>query len=234
LDPRIAVGMLLSRQELPKTNIILIDAKHFVIRKRAHSLYVCLDALTSEPMAWMLLERYELREGYDRILSHLKSKKLNIEAVISDGAPSIKSSITEWYPEAIQQKCAFHILMHAFRQINGRRVIKTEYGRKVWKMIRKIALEYREEWRAKTYLHRMKKKYPDYQKTWRILERNLPDLYQFTKRPDLPIPRTSNQIENFMGVLEQRLKTSRSFKNPDSLIKIISAFIKLKYKSPTK
>jgi transposase-like protein len=228
------VGILLSRKKLSETSIIVLDAKHFVIRKRTHTLYVCLDALTSEPMAWILLERHEIREGYDRILSHLKSKKLKIEAVVSDGATAIKASVTDWYSKAIHQKCAFHVLMHAFRQINGRRVIKTEYGQKIWKMIRRIALEYSKEWKAKSYLEKMKKKHPDYHKTWKVLERNLSDLYQFTKRPDLAIPRTSNQIENFMGVLEQRLKTARSFKSPDSLIKIISAFIKFKYKSPTK
>ena len=81
---------------------------------------------------------------------------------------------------------------------------------------------------------RVKKKYPAYTRAWRCLEKSLPDLYQFEKDTSLPLPRTSNRIENFMGVLEQRLKTFRGIKTPETLIRIVTSFIVIKGKKSTK
>lgn len=220
---------------LPKTlPILLLDAKYFSIRKQAYTLYVGFDALRGRPVLWALLPHHENRDGYDHILHLLRSKMIKVEAVVSDNDRSIRSSVHDWFPQAVQQKCAFHVLKKAFCALNGRRLIQTAYGKRFWAIIRKIVLEYEEETKARAYLLKIKRKYPDYPKVWKVVERNLEDVYQFEKRRDLPIPRTSNQIENFMGVLEQRLKTFRSAKNPASLAKIISAFIKIKYKTPTK
>ena len=82
-------------------------------------------------------------------------------------------------------------------------------------------------------MNRVRRKHPFQEKGFKVLDKSLSDIYRFAKRPDLPIPRTSNQIENFMGVLEQRLKTFRSVKCPNALLNILSQFIKIKYKSPT-
>ncbi len=153
--------------------------------------------------------------------------------VVSDSFNPLHISIERWYPHAVHQRCAAHILMHAFRKIKGRSLIRSEYGRKLWSVIKKIVLEYDDEKKARAYLLRNKKRYPNLNKTWKILEENLSNIYEFSKRPDLPIPRTSNLIENFMGVLEQRLKTFRSIKSPQSLAKILTAYIRIKYKRPT-
>jgi transposase-like protein len=158
---------------------------------------------------------------------------MNIEAVVSDGDHSIRSSVHDWFSQAVHQQCAFHVLAHAFRKINGRRLIQTTYGKQLWDVIRKIVLGYQDEKKARAYFSRIRRKYSKYPKAWGVIERGLPGVYQFTKRRDMSIPRTSNQIENFMGVLEQRLKLLRSSKNPTSLAKIISAYIKIKYRSPT-
>ena len=220
--------------QLPKQiPILLLDAKHFAIRKQAYTLYVGFDAIRKKPVAWTLLPHHEMRTGYDRILQALRHEKMNIQAVVSDNDQSIKSSVNDWFPNAVQQKCAFHVLQKTFLKLNGRRLIQTQYGKRLWQIIRKITLEYDDGKKARAYFLKIKKKYPDHFKAWNIIDRNLASIYQFTKRRDLPIPRTSNQIENFMGVIEQRLKTFRSSKNPNSLIKILSAFIKIKYKLPT-
>jgi transposase-like protein len=218
-------------QELP---ILLLDAKHFKIRKEAYTLYVGFDTQRSKPVCWILLPCHEIRDGYDRILQVFRTKKLCIEAVVSDNDQSIRASVADWYPSAVQQKCAFHVLKKAFGKLNGRRLIQTAYGRRLWDIIRKIVLGYDDVRKARAYFQKIQKKYPQYQKTWNVIERNLDTVYQFTLRSDLPIPRTSNQIENFMGVIEQRLKTFRSSKNANALIKIITAFIRIKYKIPTK
>jgi transposase-like protein len=220
--------------KLPEVlRILLLDAKHFLIHKKAYTLYVGFDPIRKKPLCWILLPKHESRVGYDRILSLLRMKGMNIEAIVSDSYGGIKTSVVDWYPKAVHQQCAAHILMHAFRWMKGRRLIRTTYGRKLWKVITKIVLGYSDERKARSYLLRNKKKHPLHTKTWKILERNLNGIYQFTKRPDLPIPRTSNQIENFMGQLEQRLKTFRSNKSPQSLAKIVTALIRIKYKRPT-
>jgi transposase-like protein len=233
LDKNITVGILLIAKSFQETNMILLDAKHFVVRRRTYTLYVAFNPYTSKPVVWILLKGSECRDGYDALLHYLRNRRMNIEATISDNDQSIRCSITDWYPNAVQQKCAFHVLKKAFLKLNGRRLIQSQYGKKIWGIMRHIALEFDSYSKAHTYLARMKKKYTLHESAWNVLERNLESIYQFEKRTDLNIPRTSNKIENFMGVIEQRVKTFRSFKNPDSLIRIVSAFIRIKYKTST-
>ncbi len=226
----VEVETLVAFQIPKKILIILLDAKHFKIRKKPFTLYVGFDAIKSKPLAWILLAGNETRDGYDRILHLFQSKMMSIEAVVSDADHSIKASVIDWCALAVHQKCAFHVLKYAFTKLNGRRLIQTEYGKRLWSVIRKIVLEYDDQKKARAYFLKIKKKYPEYPNVWKIIDRNLSGVYQFTKRRDLPIPRTSNQIENFMGRIEQRLKTFRTAKNPTALVKIITAFIKLKSK----
>lgn len=220
--------------QFPKEiSIILLDAKYFVVRRKVYTLYVAFDPIRKKPLLWTLIQENEGRNGYDRLLAFLKAQKMSIGAIVSDSFGSIDVSVQRWYPKAVHQRCAAHILMHAFRQIRGRYLIRTEYGRRLWKIITKTVLGYKDETRARAYLLRNKRKHLNHDKTWKVLNQNLSNIYQFSRRPDLPIPRTSNQIENFMGILEQRLKTFRSIKSPESLSKILTALIRIKYKRPT-
>jgi len=221
--------------KLPKEiPIIYLDAKHFKIRKKQYTLYVSFDHQTSKPLVILLLPEYEDRNGYDQILKFLRTRLFNVKAIVSDADQSIKASVRQYYLNAVHQKCAFHLLARVFRKINGRRLINTQYGRKIWGVIRKIVLEYDDEQKARKYFFKVKKKYSQYPKAWKTLERNLNGVYQFTENLSLNIPRTSNRIENFMGRIEQRLKTMRTSKNPAALIRIIVEFIRFKYKLPTK
>ena len=217
-------------QNLP---VVLLDAKHFRIRKVTHTLYVAFDPLRRKPVAWVILPRHEMREGYVRILNVFRMRKSSVEAFVSDWNLSIKGSALEAYPAAIHQRCAAHVLQEVFRKVRGRRFCATQTGKRVWKKLRRIALGFDNEGAARTYLNRVRKKHPLQEKGFKVLDKSLSDIYRFAERPDLPIPRTSNQIENFMGVLEQRLKTFRSVKCPKALLNILSQFIKIKYKSPT-
>lgn len=234
LNTKVDIDTLIVFKIPQKISIILLDAKHLMIRKVPYTLYVSFDVATSKPLSLILLQGHECKDEYDHLLRFFRLKLLNIEAVVSDADQSIKSSLHEYFPNCIHQKCAFHLLAKAFRKLNGRRLIQTEYGKKLWKIIRKIVLEYEEEKKARKYFFKIKTKYPQYPLVWKIIERNINGVYQFTKRKDLSIPRTSNQIENFMGRIEQRLKVFRTSKNATSLIRIIVQLIKFKYKSPTK
>jgi transposase-like protein len=221
--------------ELPQSlPIVLLDAKYFCIRKQPHTLYVAFDPIRAKPVAWVLLPRNEIRDGYEAILKVLRLRKLNVEAVVSDWHHSIRAAVAMIFPQAVHQRCAAHALQEVFRKANGRKLCAREAGRKIWKVFRKIALGYDNEKDARWYFERMRKKHTAQEKGFRALEKSLHGIYQFTKRRDLHIPRTSNYIENFMGVLEQRLKSFRSVKCPKALLNILSQFIKIKYKSPTK
>lgn len=234
LNQGVDVGTLVVGTLPKRMPIILLDAKHFKIRKSPYTLYASLDAITSRPLAFILLPGSESRDGYDRILRLFRVKSFSIEAVVSDADQSIRSSVIEHYPSAVHQRCAFHVLKKTFTKLNGRRLIQTHHGRKLWKIIRKIVLEYDDPKKARKYFLKVRKRYPQHQKAWGIIERNLPSVYEFAKRDDLPIPHTSNRIENFMGRIEQRLKLFRTAKNATSLVRIIAEIIKFKYKKPTK
>ena len=211
----------------------MLDGKHFRIQRRPYTLYVGIDGLTGKPLTWILLPRYELKDGYDAILRHLRLKKHRINAVISDWHIGLIFSVSDYYPKAIHQRCAAHVLIDAFRKLGGKMFLRTSYGQEIWPIMKRIALGFKQQKYARMYLGKMEKKHPRYYRGFRVLKKSLDDIYQFEKRPDLNIPRTSNRIENFMGVLEQRLKTFRGTKTPETTIKIITSYILIKYERPT-
>lgn len=181
----------------------------------------------------MLLPRYELRDGYDHILRYLKSKKFKIKGVVSDWHGGILESVKHHYPKAIHQRCAAHVLMAAFRKLGGKRFLMTGWGKELWPIFKRIALDFKKQSLARMYLGKIRKKYPRYFRGFGVLDKSLKDIYQFEKNRDLDIPRTSNRTENFMGVLEQRLKTFRGTKTPETTARILTSYILIKYKRPT-
>lgn len=232
-DQKIAVNKLIVFSKSINSTQIYLDAKHFVIEKDPYTFYLALDVHSKLPIACTFLPRYELRIGYDKILAHLRVKNVQIEAIISDGHKGLLASIKEHYPQAIHQRCAAHVLQEVYRKLGGRRFTKTIIAKKIWPIMRKIGIEFENNFSARMYLCRMKKKHPSYYKAFRVFDKQLHVIYQFEKNKYLNIPRTSNQIENFMGYLEQRLKTMRGMKTPDTTIKILCSLIALKLKKPT-
>lgn len=228
------VGKLIILFKPPYSGIILLDGKHFRIKKKPHTLYVAFDSVLRKPVCWLLLPRYELRAGYDRILSFLTGHNCRIEAIISDGHKGLEASVWKYCPLAIHQRCAAHVLQEVYRRLGGRWFLSTGKGKEIWPVMRDVALGFENDIEAMMYLKKMKRKYPDYRRAFLVLEKSLLGIYRFSYRPHLPIPRTSNLIENFMGFLEQRLKTFRGVKTSKTLIKIITGLIVLKYKIPTK
>ena len=232
-DLRVDVGKLIVLSASEKTVILMLDVKHFRVQRRPHSLYVAINGLTGKPIAWIFLPRYELRDGYDVILRQLRAEKHRIKAVISDWHRGIVNSVKDHYPDAVHQRCAAHVLMAAFRKLGGKKFLMTGWGHELWPVFKRIGLGFNNKSSARMYLGKMKKKHPRYYRGFKVLEKCLNDIYQFEQRPDLNIPRTSNKIENLMGVLEQRLKTFRGTKTPKTTIRIITSYILIKYKRPT-
>jgi transposase-like protein len=226
-------GVLIVRSRLHTIEALLLDAKHLSIRGEPYTLYVAFDGVQKKPLCWILLSRYERREGYDRILKHLKEKNINVSGVVSDWHRGILASLADYYPKAIHQRCAVHVVQEVMRRLGGQRFFNSLGGKMIWPHIVKIALRYTSLHAAKSRLGSIRRQYPSYDKAWKTLAEALLDIYQFTKDTTHVLPRHSNLIENFMGQIAQRLKTMRGMKSPEATIKIITALIMLKQKRST-
>jgi transposase-like protein len=234
LPSKVRLGALIGWRTPKKIRVLMLDAKHFKIRRKAFTLYVAFDAEQMMPVAWILLRRHEIRLGYDLLLAHLRRKKVAVTGIVSDGHLGLVASAHDYYPKAIHQHCAFHVLADALRKLGGRKFIAPNEGRALWEKVRHVAIECMTFKEAHSALSRLKFKYPKYERAWHALGDTLPGIYQFTKRPVLANYRTSNRMENFMGILEQRLKSCRSMKSPNQCVRIVSGLIAEKYKRPTK
>jgi hypothetical protein len=230
----ITVGTLVAFPASDDLRVLMLDAKHFLIRKKPFTLYAALDGERSVPLAWVLLPRHELREGYDRLLARLCRKNTTIAGVVSDWDPGIRAAVHDHLPNAVHQECAFHALANLLRKMGGRKLFQSPCGKELWQRVRRTVLEYGTLPEARRSLRRLEGQYSQYARAWVFLGNHLATLYRFAKLPCLAPYRTSNRMENFMGVLEQRLKSFRSLKTPDTCIKIISSLIEFKYKRPTK
>jgi transposase-like protein len=234
LPRSIRLGALITRHTEKKIRVLMLDAKHFTIRRKTFTLYVAFDAEAMMPVAWILLPRHEIRTGYDHLLAYLRRKKVAVTGIVSDGHLGLVASAHGYYPKAVHQHCAFHVLADTLRKLGGRKFLAPDEGRALWKKVRHVALECMTFKEARIVLSRLKFKYPNYMRAWQSLDHFLPGIYQFTKRPILAQYRTSNRMENFMGILEQRLKSCRSMKTPNQCVRIVSGLIAEKYKRPTK
>lgn len=212
----------------------MLDGKHFMIRRKPFTLYAAFDAERRIPVAWVFLPRYELRDGYDRILRHLVHENAAIAGIVSDWGTGIRASVHDHFPGAVHQHCAFHVLADILRKLGGKTFLRTDEGRDLWKRIRHAAIGCDTLPEAKQFLAALKRTHPMHMRAWNIFSRQLPGIYAFVKAPVLKEFRTSNRMENFMGVLEQRLKSFRTLKTSDTCIKIISSLIAEKYKVATK
>lgn len=233
LATKLPIGEIIAVSSPANVNIIILDAKRFSLRHKAWTLYLALDGMSGQPLVWVLLPRTEKRYGYDLLLKHLKAKYQRIQAVVSDWHVGILASVTDYLPQAVHQRCAFHVLQEVSRKLGGRRWHTTIYGQQDWTMFRRVALGFPTEREARVYLNRTIREYPQYVAAFGILKDSLSDIYQFSRCPELNVPHTSNKIENFMGCLEQRIKVMRGIKTPQTLAGYINRLILIRNKKPT-
>jgi len=218
-------------EEIP---VLMLDAKHLRIKGRVHTWYLAFDAEKMQPLSWILLPRYELRAGYDRILDRFRKGGIAIQGVVSDWHKGLPASVKDHYPNAVHQHCAFHVMMEIMRKSGGVKILRTETGRAYWKKARRIAIEDSSLEEAKRHLRKLAREYPEKVRALSVLRRSLPGIYRWTELPEvLEGHRTSNRIGNCMNQIEARLKTMRGFKTPDTAAKAISSLLKLRHR-PTK
>lgn len=233
-NAKIKTGVLVARAICKDIRILMLDGKHFMIRKRPFTLYVAFDAERSIPVAWVFLPRYELRNGYDQLLVHLRRKSAIPVGIVSDWGTGVRAAVHDHFPGIIHQHCAFHVLAEMLRKLGGRKFMRTFEGKALWRRVRHAAIGCDSLLEATQILGALKRTHPEHVRAWNIFSRQLPGIYEFTKEPLLRNFRTSNRMENCMGVLEQRLKSFRTMKTPDTCARIISSLIAEKYRSATK
>lgn len=227
---RVVVGEVVFLPCPPGVRVILLDGKHVRFAHRPWTFYAAIDGHTGQPLGWILLPRSELRAGYDALLMHLASEGVTPLAFVSDWHIGIRAAVAAHFPNAVHQRCAAHVLQDVLRKLGGVRFLSTTIGRTHWQAVRSLALSYGNVDRARERLIVLQEQFPSLHRGLRVLRRMLPDIYQFAIKKQVNIPRTSNRIENFMGFLEQRLKTMRGVKVPENYITLISQLIFLKWK----
>ncbi len=235
--PRVVVGEVVYLPCPPDVRVVLLDGKHVRFAHRPWTFYAALDGHTGQPLAWILLPRSEMRTGYDALLTHLVSEGVTPQAVVSDWHLGIRAAVAAHLHGTVHQRCAAHVLQDVLRRLGGVRFLSTTVGRAQWQAIRSIALSYGSITRARERLVVLWEQLPHLRRGLRVLRRTLPEIYEFAMKKRVGIPRTSNRIENFMGFLQQRLKTMRGVKVPENYITLVSRLIWLKWqrtKRPTR
>jgi transposase-like protein len=233
INANVQPGVLIVRSLPCSITALLLDGKHLKIKGEPYTLYVAFDGIRKKPLCWILLSRHELRAGYDRILRHFRAHNISVFGVTSDWHRGILAALADHYPNSIHQRCAVHVLQDVMRKLGGQRFCNSIGGTHLWPYVVKVALRYTTLHAAQSRLGTLSIQYPQYRKAWRLLGDTFPGIYRFMKDDMKVIPRHSNSIENFMGQLEQRLKTMKGMKSPEAAIKILTTLILLKEKRST-
>lgn len=214
------------KHPIPRTLVVILDAKHRRCSKKPFTLYVAQDAGTGHPLCWILLPRRETRQGYDHLLVFLK-KHTVLKGIVSDWHRSIRASVHDHAPRVPHQRCAAHVLQEAGRKL-GTYAFRTSRGREFWKIIRYVGLQcqtLQEAEQGQRKIERQLSLFSDReQKALHIVFEALPDIYVFMAHPR-SIPRTSNRIENLMGQLEARLKTFRGSVHPEKTLSVCTEIL---------
>lgn len=209
-------------QRREKVNL-LIDGTYFTNK-------VCLllyrDNNIKMTILYRLTEREALRDLKED-LQNIKDIGIEIESVTCDGAANIIKAVREVCPEAVLQRCTFHIAHEIQTWLTKKP--KSDAARELLEMVRYIACvetnddaqiwmkafvdwyrKYDEFINAKSrdeenerwwYTHKMLHRSATH------IMRALPDMFCYTRHPN--VPKTSNSIESFFGHLKDNLRLHR-------------------------
>ncbi len=176
-----------------------------------------------------MLPRTEIRYGYDLLLQKIKKTAI-LAGIVSDWHGSIRASINDFAPEAPHQRCVAHVLRDTSNKL-GSYAFRTERGKEIWYIVRKLALFCKSLEEAKKLQSKIEENYALFydreKKAFQVIFKTLSQIYMFSKNPET-IPRTSNRIENLMGQLEARLKTFRGVSSPKSVLSLCSEILRKK------
>lgn len=202
---------------------LLIDGTYFtnkvclVLYRDSHIKMTVLYRLTKGEVLC------ELKED----LRNIRSIGIQIESVTCDGGANILRAVREVCPEAVLQRCTFHIAHRIQTWLTKRP--KSEAARELLEIVRYLnSIETNDDaqlwmrafidWYRKHQTFINEKSYDDRTGRWwykhRLLHRSashilraLPNMFAFTRYDR--IPKTSNSIEAFFGHLKDHLRLHR-------------------------
>lgn len=209
-------------QRREKVNL-LIDGTYFTNK-------VCLLLYRDNNIKMTILYRLtkgETLRDLKEDLQNIKKVGIQIESVTCDGAANILKAVREVCPEAVVQRCTFHIAHEIQTWLTKKP--KSEAAQELLEIVRYLnRVETNEE--AQLWMRAFIDWYREYEEFineksydeegvhwWykhKLLHRSathikraLPDMFSFTRYDN--IPKTSNSIESFFGHLKDHLRLHR-------------------------
>ena len=209
-------------QRREKVNL-LIDGTYFTNK-------VCLILYRDSNIKMTILYRLAKREALRDLkedLSAIREAGIEIESVTCDGATNIIKAVQEVCPEAIIQRCTFHIANEICTWLTKKP--KSDAARELRQLAcllskvdnhKQAQLWMRDfvDWHTKYEEYINEKSVDEITGRWwythRMLHRSsthikraLPNMFNYTRYPN--IPKTSNSIESFFGHLKDHLRLHR-------------------------
>ena len=209
-------------QKREKVNL-MIDGTYF-------SNKVCLLLYRDHNIKMTILYRLTNREALRELKEDLRAIKdvgIEIESVTCDGAANIIKAVREVCPEAIIQRCTFHIANEICTWLTKKpkskaacelrdlarslSLVTTQYDAQLW--LREFI-----DWEDKYHDYVNEKSVDEVSERWwythRMLHRSsthikraIPYMFNYTLYSN--IPKTSNSIESFFGHLKDHLRIHR-------------------------
>ncbi len=193
------------------SGILLLDGKFLKIRGAERCEHFAFDTALGLVNSWM--DDTENSTAYWHMYAELKKEGYPLRAIVSDGHSGIaKLTAEENIPH---QRCVFHLLQD-LRYFLGIRNDEISGNWILFQRLRHILMsptleklvENLEFFRRYTSLLFVHKK-----SILKWFYKNLEAATMHFSFIDGDVPRTNNQMENFIGQVEQRLKTMRGFKS---------------------
>ncbi|MBR5276094.1 MAG: transposase [Bacteroidaceae bacterium] len=213
-------------QKREKVNL-LVDGTYFTNK-------VCLLLYRDNNIQMTILYRLAQREGLRDLMEDLQAIKdvgIEVESVTCDGAANILKAVRNVFPEAIIQRCTFHIANEVCLWLTKKP--KSEAAKELRELVgylNKVSTHEEAQlwmrafvdWKTKFNSFINQKTTDEQSGRWWYthktlhqsashIERAMPNMFCYLFSPK--IPKTSNSIESFFGHLKDHLRLHRGLSN---------------------
>ena len=213
-------------QKREKVNL-LVDGTYFTNK-------VCLLLYRDNNIKMTILYRLAQREGLRDLMEDLQAIKdvgIEVESVTCDGAANILKAVRNVFPEAIIQRCTFHIANEVCLWLTKKP--KSEAAKELRELVgylNKVSTHEEAQlwmrafvdWKTKYHSFINQKTTDEQSGRWWYthktlhqsashIERAMPNMFCYLFSPK--IPKTSNSIESFFGHLKDHLRLHRGLSN---------------------
>lgn len=213
-------------QKREKVNL-LVDGTYFTNK-------VCLLLYRDNNIKMTILYRLAQREGLRDLMEDLQAIKdvgIEVESVTCDGAANILKAVRNVFPEAIIQRCTFHIANEVCLWLTKKP--KSEAAKELRELVgflNKVSTHEEAQlwmrafvdWKTKFNSFINQKTTDEQSGRWWYthktlhqsashIERAMPNMFCYLFSPK--IPKTSNSIESFFGHLKDHLRLHRGLSN---------------------